>query len=242
MSGTGNDLNELFQLLTWVHPGDAQPVDWSRGGLLFAAGFIGAMLTVYLSHPDRLPALGGADETLDLSEELATRRRTQAADLDLRRSLIGSDDDRSRVTDLRGLFPHEQQFLVFLSGQLRLARRSLWLRGIPLFLILGPTAAAVLSTSVWQAITIGLVGPAALSATMARRETVKTRQLATQEMSEVVALRTKESEDAVATLEALHGEYREAMDALRREALSQEVDPGAAGDGPAAGDTPTWSY
>lgn len=137
-----------FDLLTWLHLHDAQGIDWVVGAVLFGSALIGALLTMYTTVPSDLPALGGVDEVRDLAEDLRALERIQRASL--------SDPDGVGDQNL-----HERlAYLRHLAARHSSVRRGLWLRGVPIFLTVGPLTASAVAISVWQALLIGATGPA----------------------------------------------------------------------------------
>lgn len=145
-SVTTVDQISAFDLLTWAHLHDGKPVDWVAGALLFGGALLGAALTLYSTSPTELPSLGGTDEVRDLSDDLRALERLQTSSLSGTRKADNMLDER-------------RQFLTHLSARVLSARRALWLRGIPLFLVIGPAIACLVATTVWQAVLIGVTGP-----------------------------------------------------------------------------------
>lgn len=147
-----------FDLLTWLHLHDAQGVDWVVGVVLFVAALIGALLTMYTTAPSDLPSLGGADEVRDLAGDLKFLERMQKDSL--------SDPKGASDPNLADRLA----YLRHLASRHASARRGLWLRGVPIFLAVGPLIASALATSFWQALLIGATGPALWKAIDGRRQ------------------------------------------------------------------------
>jgi hypothetical protein len=194
----GGPALDVVEVLTWLHLSDGESVDWQQGALLLAFGLIGALVTLYFTSPDKLPAVGGTDSLSELADEVQHRRRQQADNLDLRRSMVGSSEHSAKVKDLGRLFADDQEYLVFLTAQWRAQLRSVWRRAVPLFLVLGPAGAAIVAATVWQAFLIGTIGPTALSAFAARREVAQTKNLAAEEVVDVARQHGDELADAQA--------------------------------------------
>jgi hypothetical protein len=151
------DQVDAVEILTWLHLHDQGPPDWVTGGLIVAAAAVAALTTLFSTSPTDLPLLGGADELRDLNDDLRALERLQKL------SLINTREDKKLVW--------RERHLGYLSKRVTAARRALWMRGIPIFLVVGPLIAAAVATTIWQALIIGATGPAAWRALSLRRRT-----------------------------------------------------------------------
>ncbi len=147
------DVSEIdaFTVLAWMHLHDAAPVDWSVGGVLIGAALVGALVTLFSTSPSELPWLGGAEDLQERAQKLQDLE-------DIEEAVLRGQREPDNLS------PQRAAHIRHLTRRVNAERRSLLLRGIPIFLVIGPVVATALATTLWQALLLGATGPAALRA------------------------------------------------------------------------------
>ncbi len=157
------------RILYWMHLTDSSRIDWQAGALLAIAGLVGALLTLYVTSPGKLPAIGGNADTDDLSLELRALRRAVAASLERRRLSTSTSSSSNEAKTEAEMFHDDHKYMEFIAARFDRSQRSLMRRTVPIFLILGPVASVTFGLTLAQGFIFGTVGPAAVAALSAQR-------------------------------------------------------------------------
>jgi hypothetical protein len=190
-------------LFTWVSPQTGLSGNLFPGSALFVAGLVGALFTMYLTDPERLPQLGGTQRLSRIGRNVDRARTAWVEEVaHLHATNTRLDDSQLRhLAELRdGLTELQRQF--------RLERRFAMIRGVPLFVFLAGILSLAVSRSLVEAVVIGAAWPAFLWGLGLKRENQELKEEAAEVSHEEILSHARECEDLRARCEAAETAFR----------------------------------
>ncbi len=151
--------------------------DWRLGVAVSGAGLLGALLMAYFVEPHRLPGLGGRADAHAVESDLKRARELQGeVVLDLRHlTHSGQASSPERVAGLNTLCERLEGRIEGLRRDWTSLRRSLMVRAMFIYPLMGSAAAAVVASNLLQGLLVGMIWPLIITTRglFAEVETVK---------------------------------------------------------------------
>jgi chaperonin cofactor prefoldin len=208
----GSNAQASDVLFPWVESGSFDD-NWLEGLGLVVLGVVGALVTTYLFLGEFLPSMGGKAEYDALKieiDDLATRRDKQ---LTAREQFTsgGSSPPDEQIEEANKLTSDLSEIITKKEAAATQLRRSLFLMGFPLYVVLGGAFAVLFATNALQAILIGFGWTAIADRIGLKREL----QAKTERRDEAIDTLAKEADASAKKLQETEAALKETKEILK---------------------------
>jgi hypothetical protein len=179
------DWQPIADVFSWAGRPGGLAANWPTGLMMFGAGIVGGLVTIYATDPDQLPRLGGSRDLQEARARLAESRTSLLQSRDDLQDQVRRDSDSSRRKALQRLCESLRSDCRMDEKALVRLRRSASYRGFPIFVLLGGVIAVSMASTILHAALIGVGWPAALQGLVIRRERNQIKEASRDEITKL---------------------------------------------------------
>ncbi|HYN50730.1 MAG TPA: hypothetical protein VES62_07375 [Thermoleophilaceae bacterium] len=172
-------------ILGWAFNNGQFDPDWVVGGGFFVLGLFGALITAYLFLGEFLPAMGGRAGYLKREAEIGLFKKRLEDTVRRREQYVAGEPGAPTDAQLAATERLGTELQAMIHEYERGQSRQFWRLaavGFPMYVLLGGLTAALLATSLLQALIIGFAWPAIVDRIGLGKQMAVTKELKNEEI------------------------------------------------------------